>query len=145
MKGRMSKKRVTPRKKGTPDEKRSTGSRAGSGESEPASDEAEFETREFPREEPNGRCLPKREGRKGGKQNSGLDMFSVEAARLHAHVFAKKYRKQAQGFLWHRAKFLNLGDFIKIAGFERECTKQTGSKGPREVRVIWTKSDQTPT
>jgi hypothetical protein len=135
---------VTPRKKGTPDKKRSTRSRARSGVLKLASDEVEFEAPEFPRQEPRDRHRAEDQSRDTGKLNSGQEQFSAEAARLQAHVFAKRYRKQAQGFLWHRAKILNIGDFIKIAGFERESAKQTGWKGPREVRVIWTKSDQTP-
>jgi len=138
----MRKKTVAPRKKKPiADKKRSTGSRTRSGAPKPSSDGAEFEVREFPTEELIEKSQAKHRGRNAGDRKPESEEFSPEAARLQAHVFAKRYRKQAQGFLWNRAKLLNVGDFIKIAGFEREFTKQTGSKGPREVRVIWTKND----
>jgi hypothetical protein len=136
----MSKKPVAPRKKSVADKKRPTRSRTRSGGSKPSSDGAE-EVREFPDEELIQKSQAKHRGRSAGDRNPETEGFSPEAARLQAHVFAKRYRKQAQGFLWNRAKLLNVGDFIKIAGFEREFAKETGSKGPREVRVIWTKND----
>jgi hypothetical protein len=141
-KGRMSKKPVAPRKKSVADKKPSTQSRTKSGRSKPSSQAAEFDVREFPSEELIERSHANDQGGpKTGDRNPETEEFSAEIARLQAHVFAKKYRKRAQGFLWNRAKLLNVGDFIKIAGFEREFTKQTGSKGPREVRVVWTKAE----
>lgn len=138
----MSKKPVAPRKKSVADKKRSPRSRIRSGQSKPSSEAAEFDVREFPTQELSEKSHAKHQGEpKTGDRNPETEEFSAEIARLQAHVFAKRYRKRAQGFLWNRAKLLNVGDFIKIAGFEREFTKQTGSKGPREVRVIWTKAE----
>ena len=123
------------------DKKRSTRSRVRPRVSKPSYDGADSEIHEFPRQEPNKKSGAKDQGRSVEDGNPEGSDYSPEVAKLQAHVFAKKYRKRAQGFLWNRAKLLNVGDFIKIAGFERELTKQTGSKGPREVRVVWTKTE----
>lgn len=137
----MSKKTVAPKKKSVADKKRSMGSHIRPRVSKSSSDGADSEICEFPRQERIEKREAKDEGRRAGDRNPKSEEFSPEVARLQAHVFAKKYRKQAQGFLWHRAKLLTVGDFIKIAAFEREFTTQTRSKGPREVRVVWTKND----
>jgi hypothetical protein len=108
----------------------------------PSSDGADFETREFPDPEPPKKKLTG--GHSRGKSSPEVDSFSDEAARLQVHIFVKKYRKRAQGYLWDRAKALTLADFIKIADFERETGKQSSSKKPRVVRVIWTKNDSAP-
>jgi len=137
----MSKKTVAPKKRSVTDKKRSTRSGGRPQVSKPSYDGADSDLHEFPRKEPNKKSPAKDQGRRAEDRKPESEDYSEEAAKLQAHVFAKKYRKRAQGFLWNRARLLNVGDFIKIAGFEREVAKQTGSKRPREVRVVWTKTE----
>lgn len=140
-KGHMRKKTLRA-STGRPDRTRAKKSLVRPRTSKPSSDGADFETREFPNPEPPKKKLTG--DRTRGKSSPEVNSFSEQAARLQVHIFVKRYRKRAQGFLWDRASALSLADFIKIADFERETSKQTSSKRPREVRVIWTKNDSAP-
>ena len=140
-KGHMRKKTLRA-STGRPDRTRARNSQVRPRTSKSSSDGADFETREFPDPEPPKKKLTGAQSK--AKSSPEVDSFSDEAARLQVHVFVKRYRKRAQGYLWDRAKALSLADFIKIADFERETSKQSSSKKPRVVRVIWTKNDSAP-
>src|SRR5438046_1745495 len=99
-KGHMRKKTLRA-STGRPDRTRAKNSLVRPRTSKPSSDGADFETREFPDPEPPKKKLTG--GHPRGKSSPEVDSFSDEAARLQVHIFVKKYRKRAQGFLWNRA------------------------------------------
>ena len=72
------------------------------------------------------------------------DDFSESAAGMPIEVFLTEYRRLVQGYLWVRAKMLHVNEFLKVADFEREMHKGTERKGPREVRVIWNRTETKP-
>lgn len=65
------------------------------------------------------------------------DGYCELAARMQVSSFVKNYRRRIQGFLWNRAEKLGVADYLKLMETEREMTKRSAQKGPREIRVLW--------
>jgi hypothetical protein len=65
------------------------------------------------------------------------------AARMQAPSFVKKFRRRIQGFLWNRAEKQGVADYLRMMDAERETTKRSLQKRPKEVRVLWVHEDAT--
>lgn len=85
-------------------------------------------------------------GAGGSSENPGSEpdgAYYEPAARMQVSSFVKKYRRRIQGFLWNRAERQGVGDYLKVMEAEREMTKRSVQKRPKEVRVLWVHEDAT--
>jgi hypothetical protein len=74
----------------------------------------------------------------------GAPEYNATAAAMDLHDFITKFRQKVQGFLWERADKITIGDLVKLTELERETRTQSESKRPRELRIVWLRSEPKP-
>jgi hypothetical protein len=90
------------------------------------------------------RELPKRavkENKTAVERRDGGD----QALQMELPEFVTKFRQRVQANLWERADRSTVGDLVKLTELEREITKYSESKRPRELRVVWINKNQSTT
>jgi hypothetical protein len=75
----------------------------------------------------------------------GAETEVDEGAAMELAEFATKYRRKVQGLLWEKPERVTVGDLVKMAELERELTKSSESKRPRELRVVWINKSKSTT
>ena len=74
-------------------------------------------------------------------ETKGAPEYNAAAAAMDLHDFVTEFRQKVQGFLWERADKITIGDLVKLTELERETRKQSESKRPRELRIVWLRSE----
>lgn len=77
----------------------------------------------------------KKEGAKAAPE------YNAEAAEMDLHDFVTEFRRKVQGFLWERADKITIGDLVRLTDLERETRKQSESRRPRELRIVWLREE----
>jgi hypothetical protein len=77
-------------------------------------------------------------------ETKGAPEYNATAAAMDLHDFVTEFRQKVQGFLWERADKITIGDLVKLTELERETRKQSESKRPREIRIVWLRSEPKP-
>jgi hypothetical protein len=67
--------------------------------------------------------------------------YNAAAAAMDLHDFVTEFRQKVQGFLWERADKITIGDLVKLTELERETRKQSESRRPRELRIVWLRNE----
>jgi hypothetical protein len=68
--------------------------------------------------------------------------YSAVAADMDLHDFVTGFRQKVQGFLWERGDKITIGELVRLTELERETTRQSESKRPRELRIVWLRNEQ---
>lgn len=86
---------------------------------------------------------PDEEGESAKKDDAkNATTYSTVAADMDLHDFVTGFRQKVQGFLWEKADKITIGDLVRLNELERETRKQSESKRPRELRIVWLKKEQ---
>lgn len=72
------------------------------------------------------------------KKKTGTNKADERDGReMELAEFVTEYRRKVQGYLWKREDKMTVADLVKLADLERETQKNSQSKRPRELRVVW--------
>jgi len=67
------------------------------------------------------------------------DLTDYEAMDLGE--FATQFRRKAQRLAWTGTDKVSVADLVRITELERDSNKQSDSKRPKELRVIWIRKE----
>jgi hypothetical protein len=71
-------------------------------------------------------------------------MISAIYEAMEPGEFVTRFRRKAQGLVWIGTHKVSVTDLVRITELERDTNKQSESKRPKELRVVWIRKEPTP-